>query len=245
MGGLMLDGLTAALGAAASSRYSQRVSSEGAWEPLELPLTDVFQAHPGTCQQILHRSRDQNLTRIRLSHGARTNVHGHAGNTDPVALNLPCVETHSDANAEFLYVFNDVRGAVHSATRTHEGREKSIAGGVDLFATVVFQMPTHAFPESAKQGSPGIISKLQRCCGRVNDVSEHYRDDRALPQGLVDGRCQPGSDSQRSEHCSPHKARHGLLQQFESLRLKLLRQDDNPRRVSPGRARLVLSLIHI
>ncbi len=77
---------------------------------------------------------------LRGAHHPRTDVNGDASHFVTDQLALPGVKSGADLESERPDCIPDGEAAANASGRTIEGREKAIAGGVDLSPTKALQL---------------------------------------------------------------------------------------------------------
>src|SRR5437868_1933479 len=91
----------------------------------------VVERDPRTRDEILHRPRDEDLTRSRERRDAVRDVHADAANIAISQLHLPGVHAGADLDIEYPHPVADVSCGVDAGRRTHEGGEHTVAGRLD------------------------------------------------------------------------------------------------------------------
>jgi hypothetical protein len=92
--------------------------------------------------------------------------------TDDLAL--PGVQTATDLEAERLNSLPDCAGTANRAGGAVEGRQETIAGGVDLAPAMLLQYLADFAMERPEQFAPRTIAKFRNALGRAHDIGKQH-----------------------------------------------------------------------
>jgi hypothetical protein len=146
------------------------VGSEG----VELPfarnafqgvLASVIELDARACDEILHRSRNEDFARLRKSGKSRSDVDGEARQLLTVAFALACMQTRSNLKTLVASDLDDPPRARDRACRSIKRCEEAIADSVDLLPAVEGEFASYSTPVRREHPPPPAITDLGSSLG--------------------------------------------------------------------------------
>src|SRR5438132_349548 len=95
-------------------------------------------------------------------------------------LDLARMDACAYREADHRHPGDDRHRAAHRSGRSVEGREKAIAGGIDLAAPISTQLRADQRMVALEQLLPGAVTELARALGRPDDVREQHGGEDAI-----------------------------------------------------------------
>lgn len=122
------------------SSFPCRVEVPGLLDPLEGVLTSIVEDEAGSRDEILHSARDQHLPGTGEGGDPRPDVDGDAPDAVVDEFHFTRMHTRADLETEIVHRVADPVSTSDRSRRAFEHREESVAGGIDLGASVLGEL---------------------------------------------------------------------------------------------------------
>ncbi len=144
------------------------------WHPFELCRTSLLKAQARADHEILHRARDEHLTRS-----------GASADASPMCTAIPAM---SPSRSSYSPVWTPARtsrpsgrtrsvieaDALHGAARAVEGGQEAVAQLLDLPAAEAGQLSAHELVVALQDPAPIEVAGRGGALGRADDVGEQH-----------------------------------------------------------------------
>jgi hypothetical protein len=154
-----------------------------ALDPLERMASPVGEAQAGAGHQVVHRSRDEDLTGTGEALDARGEMDGDSGHVGAGDLAFAGVESGPDLQFEAPHAVADDPGALYRPAWRFEGGQEAVAGGLDLPALPDFELSSDQGVMALEDLPPAGVADAPRRLGGADDVREEHGGQDAVCLG--------------------------------------------------------------
>jgi hypothetical protein len=143
-------------------------------------LAPVFERDPRARDEVANGARHKHLPGTRSAGHAGSRVHRDAADLVSHQLALAGVDARPDLDPELANAFPDRPRCADGTRRPVQGREKAVAGRVDLAATEAVELAPDARMMLADDLAPAPVAELRRARRGIDDVGEEHRGENAV-----------------------------------------------------------------
>ena len=140
------------------------------WNSFERLAAAVAEAQAGAGHQVLYSARHQHLTGSSERGNARADVNGNAADIAVDHFAFTGVQTGANFDPERPDFLGDGASAAHAASRTIEGGENTIAGGLNFMAAKTRKVAPDCGEVIVEQPPPALVAEGGRFLGRADNV---------------------------------------------------------------------------
>jgi hypothetical protein len=163
-----------------ASCSNDRIETPFVRDATELVRTSTLEHEPGTGYEVLHRTRDEDLTWLGQTCDACPDVHRDAADLLVDQLALARVHADADLHAEIPYATRCGERASDRPGGSIEGGEEPVACRVHLGTAIPKEQTPDHLVVMEKELLPSDAPELRRERRRANDIGEHDRREHAV-----------------------------------------------------------------
>ena len=154
-------------------------------DTFQIVLATILECDSGSCHQVSHGSRDENLPRSSNSGHSCADVNSDPADVVPSGFNFAGVEADTYVEAQGSCALSYALSTLNRSSRAIKRDQKAITGRLDLIATMSGQLVTNHAIMSVEIPVPFSIADCVGKPRRVHDVSE--QDSGQKPAGSATG----------------------------------------------------------
>ena len=143
-------------------------------------LAAGFKAKAGSCYQVSHGGRDENLAGPCLRHDPSAGVYGDAADRRSIQLDLSGVHADTNFKTERAKCLFDGESAADGPGRAIEDRQEAVASTIDLPSAKPSEQCAYTLIVPGNEISPRAITHRDSGLGRVDDIGKKHRRKHAV-----------------------------------------------------------------